>query len=164
MTISLIVAMSRNQVIGRDNALPWRLPADLARFKRLTMGHPLIAGRKTWEAIGRALPGREMIVVTRQPGYAAEGARVARSLDEALELAAGGRAADDEVFVGGGAEIYRQALPRAHRLYLTLLHEDIPGDTRFPPWDESEWRLVSREDHAADEKNPYPYSFLLYER
>jgi dihydrofolate reductase len=159
MTISLIVAMSRNRVIGRDNRLPWRLPADLRRFQHLTMGHCLIMGRKTYESIGRPLPGRTIIVLTRQANYAPPGVLVAHTLEEALALARG-----EEVFIAGGAHVYQQAVALADRLYLTLIEEDIAGDASFPPLDESEWQLVSDQPHDADATNPYPYRFLVYER
>jgi dihydrofolate reductase len=159
MRISLIAAMAANRVIGRDNQLPWRLPEDLRRFKRLTMGHTLVLGRKTFESIGRPLPGRDVVVVTRQPGYAPPGVAVAHSVDEALARAQG-----DEVFVGGGEEIFRQTLGRAGRLYLTQIHAGIPGDARFPDFDEREWRLVEREDHGPSGEVPFAYSFLTYDR
>jgi dihydrofolate reductase len=159
MTISIIVAMSLNRVIGRDNRLPWKLPADLRRFKRLTMGHCLIMGRKTYESIGRPLPGRTVIVLTRQPDYAPPGVLVAHTLDEALALASG-----DEIFVAGGAEIYRQTLPLADRLYLTLIEREIAGDAYFPPLNEADWQLISQEHYDADEANPYPHRFFVYER
>lgn len=162
MRISLIVAMARNRVIGRDNRLPWRLPADLRRFKELTMGHTLLVGRKTFESIGRPLPGRKMLVVSRREGYAPEGVRVAHSVQEALDLA---RAeGEPELFVGGGAEIYRQTLPVADRLHLTRIEEDVPGDAYFPEFDETEWRLVDREDHGPSEEAPFAWSFQVYER
>ncbi len=159
MTISLIVAMSRNRVIGRDNRLPWRLPADLRRFQHLTMGHCLIMGRKTYESIGRPLPGRTIIVLTRQANYAPPGVLVAHTLEEALALAQG-----EEVFIAGGAHVYQQAVALADRLYLTLIEEDIAGDASFPPLNESEWQLVSDQPYDADATNPYPYRFLVYER
>lgn len=159
MIISIIVAMSVNRVIGRDNRLPWRLPADLQRFKRLTMGHCLIMGRKTFESIGRPLPGRTIIVLTRRRDYAPPGVLVAHTVDEALALAQG-----DEVFIAGGAEIYRQTLPLADRLYLTLIEKEIPGDAFFPPLNEADWQLVSQERYDADETNPFPHRFLIYER
>ncbi len=151
--------MARNGVIGRDNALPWRLPADLARFKQLTMGHHLIMGRKTWESIGRVLPGRTMVVLSSRPDFAVPGVLHARSIEQALALCG-----EDEVFVAGGAEVFRQLLPRATRLCMTLVDADIPGDIRFPEFDESTWSLTSREPHLPDERNPYPYTFLTYER
>lgn len=162
MRVTLIAAVAENGVIGRGGAMPWHLSADLQRFKRLTMGHHVVVGRKTFEAIGRPLPGRTMVVVTRQTGYAAEGVEVAASLDEALERAAA--AGEEEVFIAGGGEIYRQILPRAHRLQLTRVHARVEGDTTFPELDEAEWEEVEREDRPADERNPYPVSFLVYER
>lgn len=156
----MIVAMSENRVIGRDNQLPWRLPADLRRVKSLTMGHCLIVGRKTFESIGRPLPGRRMIVVTRQIDYAPEGVEVAHSLPSALELCQG----DDEVFIGGGARIYEEALETADRIYLTILHEKIIGDTYFPDYNDSDWLVTAQEDHTPDRKNPYLYTFLTLDR
>jgi len=160
MKLSIIAAMSANRVIGSNNDLPWRLPADWKHFKNLTMGHHLIMGRKTFESIGRPLPGRTTVVITRQTGYAPEGVLVAHSVEQALQMAAG----DDEVFVAGGAQIYQQMLPRADRLYLTSVHEEFEGDTNFPEFEESDWELISEEGYAPDEKNHYPYSFLIYER
>jgi dihydrofolate reductase len=159
MRISLIAALAANRVIGRDNRLPWHLPEDLRRFKRLTMGHALVMGRKTFESIGRPLPGRETIVITRQEGYAPPGVTVAHSVDEALAQARG-----DEVFVAGGEEIFRQTLGRAGRLYLTRIHAEIPGNTWFPDFDEREWRLVEREDREPAGEVPFAYSFLTYDR
>ena len=158
MRISAIVAMATNRCIGRDNTLPWRLPADLKRFKQLTMGHSLVMGRKTYESIGRPLPGRRIIVLTRQHGYAPEGVQVAHSLEQALELARG-----DEVFIAGGADLYRQAMERVRRLYLTRIGRDYEGDTFFPELDLSGWRLVAEEHHPATATEP-PFSFLTYER
>jgi dihydrofolate reductase len=163
MRVSLIVAMASGGVIGRDNRLPWHLPADLRRFKRLTMGHPLVVGRKTFESIGRPLPGRTMVVVTRDPGYAPPGVRVAHSVDEALAVAAAAEGGD-EVFVAGGAEIYRQTLPRADRLHLTRIEAEIPGDTRFPEFDESQWRLTQEERHEPDDEVPFAYTFQIFDR
>jgi dihydrofolate reductase len=161
MTISIIVAMTPDRVIGRGNALPWRLPADLRRFKRLTLGHHLLVGRKTWESIGRPLPGREMVVITRRRDYRIEGAVVAHSVDEALAIAR--QNGEDEVFVAGGEEIYRQTLAKADRLYLTVVDATCEGDAFFPPHDPSAWTEVEREDRAADERNPHPVSFITYE-
>jgi dihydrofolate reductase len=158
MTISAIVAMAANRCIGRDNTLPWRLPADLKRFKQLTMGHTLVMGRKTYESIGRPLPGRTTVVVTRQRDYAPEGVRVAHSLEQALALAGGG-----EVFIAGGADLYRQALAHVRRLYLTRIGRDYEGDTFFPEVDLSGWRLAAEEHHPATSTEP-PFSFLTYER
>ena len=161
MTISVIVAMTADRVIGRDNTLPWRLPADLRRFKRLTLGHHLVVGRKTWESIGRPLPGRKMVVVTRQRGFRADGVEVVHSVDDALAVAR--ENGEDEVFIAGGEEIYRQTLARAHRLYLTLVHATFEGDAFFPEYDAAAWTEVEREDRAADEKNPHAFSFVTYE-
>ena len=158
--IAFVVAMARNRVIGRDNQLPWRLPADLRHFKHVTMGKPLLMGRKTFESIGRALPGRTNIVVTRDRNYRAAGCIVAHSLDEGLE-AAGSR---DEIMVIGGAELFERLLPRARRIYLTLIDEDIPGDVHFPELPEGEWHETVRIDHPADDDNPHPYSFRVLER
>jgi dihydrofolate reductase len=162
MTVSLIVAVSSNGVIGREGGLPWYLPADLSHFKRTTMGHHLIIGRRTWEEVGKPLPGRTMVVVTRSRRFAPEGAQVVRSVEQAIELAA----ADDEPFIGGGAQIYRVALARdvVDRIYLTRIHAEVEGDTHFPEFNLDEWELVSEEHHEADEKNEFDYSFLVYER
>lgn len=158
--ITQVVAMAENRVIGRDNALPWHLPADLAHFKRLTMGKPIVMGRKAFEAIGRPLPGRHNIVLTRNRGYAAEGCTVVHTLDEAI-VAAGDV---EEVAVIGGEQIYRQFLPRADRIHLTVVHAEVDGDTWFPPLEEGAWRTVGREFRPADDKNPYAMSFLQLER
>ena len=162
MRLSIIVAVAENGVIGRDNDLPWYLPADLERFKQLTMGHHLLMGRKTFEAIGRALPGRTTVVITRRRPTLPEGVERAGSLEEALALAAA--SGEDEAFVAGGAQVYHLALPQADRLYLTRIHAAIEGDTRFPELIESEWEQVSRVDHGPDGKNVYSYSFLVYDR
>jgi dihydrofolate reductase len=158
--ISIIAAMAENRVIGVDNTLPWRLPADLRHFRLITTGHPVIMGRRNYESIGKPLPGRDNIVVTRDPDYRAPGCTVTHSLEQALTSAQN----DREIFIIGGAEIYRQAFPRAERLYLTLVHADIRGDTYFPEFDPAQWRETSRERHEADEKNPYAYTFLTYDR
>jgi dihydrofolate reductase len=158
MRLSAIVAMAANRCIGRDNTLPWRLPADLKRFKQLTLGHTLVMGRRTYESIGRPLPGRTTVVVTRQAGYAPEGVRVAHSVEQALVLAEG-----DEVFIAGGADLYQQTLGRVDRLYLTRIEREYAGDTFFPEVDLSCWRLVTEEPHPATETEP-PFSFLTYER
>lgn len=162
MTLSIIVALADDGVIGRDNALPWHLPADLRRFKRLTMGHHLIMGRKTFESVGRALPGRTSIVLSRSRPELPEGVLRVGSLQEALDIAA--RAGDDEPFVAGGAEIYRLALPRADRLYVTRVHARVEGDARFPELDESAWRLVEREVHHPDERHAHAFTFLDFVR
>jgi len=160
MKVSLIAAMAKNRAIGVNNGLPWRLPADQRYFKAKTMGHSLIMGRRTFESIGeRPLPGRKTIVVSRRRDYAPPGVEVARSLDEALSRAEG-----DEVFVAGGEEIFRQTLDRADRLYLTPIDKDFPGDTFFPEFDESAWRLAEREHHAATPEIPFAYSFEIWEK
>ncbi len=158
--ISLIVAASANNVIGVQGELPWRLSDDLRRFKDITMGKPIIMGRKTWDSIGRPLPGRQNIVITRQESFAAEGCDVADSVDEALSTA--GDVA--EVMVIGGSEIYALFLPRADRLYLTRVHAEIEGDAFFPAISETEWRLAEAEHHDADERNEHAYSFQRFER
>jgi len=162
MTVSLIVAVSSNGVIGHDGGLPWHLPADLKHFKRTTMGHHLIIGRRTWEEVGKPLPGRTMVVVTRSRRFFPEGVHVVRSVEQALELAA----KDEEPFIGGGSQIYRIALARdlVDRIYLTRVHAEVEGDTYFPDFDLDEWELASEEHHEADEKNEFRYSFLVYER
>jgi dihydrofolate reductase len=162
MLRSLIVAAAENGVIGRDGQLPWRLSADLQRFKQLTMGHSILMGRKTFESIGRPLPGRRMIVITRQSDYHAAGAEVAHSLDEAYRRAT--EQGETEAFIIGGAEIFREALPHADRLYFTQVRATIDGDVRFPRFDRTCWRLISQEEHVADAKNEYPFSFETYER
>jgi dihydrofolate reductase len=159
--LSLIAAMARNRVIGIDNKLPWHLPADLQHFKATTLGKPMIMGRKTWESLPGLLPGRPHIVVSRDPGYVAEGAQVADSLEAAIALA--GELADEAMIIGG-ANLYAQALPLADRLYLTLVDAELEGDAWFPDFDEDDWRLDAREDHAPDDRNPYPYRFLSYTR
>lgn len=158
--IALIAAMAENRVIGRENRLPWRLSADLRRFKSLTMGKPVIMGRKTYESIGKPLPGRSNIVVTRDRDYRAQGCRVVHSLEQALEAAAG----HDEVMVIGGAQLYRQTLDRAERMYLTLVKTELDGDALFPQIEMRHWRELERESHRADEKNEYDYDFVTLER
>jgi len=158
--IALVVAMARNRVIGNAGALPWHLPSDLKRFKSLTLGHHIVMGRKTWESIGRALPGRVSVVVTRDPDYRAPGARVAASLAAALEACRG----DSEIFVIGGAELFEAALPRAQRLYLTTLHRDFAGDVSLPEFDLAQWRQVSAETVAAGPDNAPEYTFAVYDR
>lgn len=160
--VSLIVAMSSNGVIGRDGDLPWHLPADLRHFKTTTMGHHLIIGRATWDELGKPLPGRTMVVVTRNHEFKADGVLVAHSVEEALSLVVD----DDEPFIGGGAEIYRQALEAemVDRLYITRIHAEVEGDTFFPDTDLDGWLLADRIDHPADEKNEFAYSFERYDR
>jgi dihydrofolate reductase len=160
MRLSLIVAMSWNRVIGRDGGLPWHLSADLQRFKRLTIGHSIIMGRKTFNSIGRLLPQRISIVITRQENYQPAGVLVAHSLQEALEMAK----PSSEAFVIGGEQIFRTALPSATRLHITEVQADVAGDTLFPSYDEKQWRLVEESSHPADAKNDYPVRFLVYDR
>lgn len=161
MPLSLIVAMTRAGVIGRGGDLPWRLSADLQRFKRLTMGHHIVMGRKTFDSLqGRTLPGRTLMVISRAAEARGEGVLLARGLDEALGQCAG----DAEPFVIGGGEIFRLALPLAERLYVTYVEADLTGDTYFPAWDASQWRLVESTPVAADAKNEFPTTYCVYER
>jgi len=160
MLRSIIVALSENNVIGRDKGLPWKLSADLKRLKELTMGHHIIMGRKTWESLGKPLPGRIHIVITRQKDYKAPGASVVNSLEEALIMSSG----DHEVFIFGGGEIFAKALPVVQKIYLTRVHAKIQGDTYFPKIDLLDWKIVFIEDHHKDEKNDYDYSFITMER
>jgi len=157
---SLVVAMSRNRVIGRDNQLPWRLPADMAFFKRITMGHPVIMGRRTHESLGKPLPGRQNIVVTGNRGYEAPGCVVVHSMEEAYRAA--GNA--EEVAVIGGSAIFEAALPAADRIYLTEIDAEVEGDVLFPPFDRSGWRETELERHAPDTRHAYPFRILLLER
>jgi dihydrofolate reductase len=161
--ISAIVAVAKNGVIGKEGGLPWYLPAELARFKEVTMGHPIIMGRKTHESIGRALPGRTNIVITRDKDYkATEGCMVVNSLDEAIEQAkkAGGA---NEIFIIGGASIYEQAMPLLDRIYLTKVDAEIDGD-KFFKYDPKKWNQISSEKHSADDKNKYGFEFTVLER
>ena len=158
--ISLLVAMARNRVIGRDNQIPWHLPADLKRFKALTMGHHIVMGRKTWESINRLLPGRTTVIVTRNPQFAVAGAKIARSIEDALQQCGG----DAEIFVIGGEQIFRAALPYAQRLYLSAIDADVAGDTYMPPIDLSAWQLTHEEVHTAQAPSGLPWRFLVYDR
>ncbi|MCP4043426.1 MAG: type 3 dihydrofolate reductase [Gammaproteobacteria bacterium] len=160
MIVSIIAAMDRKRLIGVDNQLPWRLPADLRHFKRVTMGKPILMGRRTWASIGRPLPGRENIVVTRDDDFRAEGCSVVHSLDGALTVA------DhySEVMVIGGASFYAQMLPRSSRMYLTLIDHEFVGDTYFPDYGPAGWRELGREDCSPDDRNRYHYSFVVLER
>jgi dihydrofolate reductase len=158
--ISIITAMAHDRVIGKDNRLPWYLPADLQHFKQITMGKPMIMGRKTWESLPGLLPGRSHIVVTRNTGYVAQGATVAHSLENAI-----GQAGDvNEIMIVGGANLYAQALSLAQRIYLTEIDLAIDGDAWFPAFDATGWRESSREKHAADDNNPVAYQFITLER
>jgi dihydrofolate reductase len=158
--LALVVAIAENGVIGNANRLPWHLPADLKHFKSVTLGKPMLMGRKTFESIGKALPGRRNLVMTRGRPIDAAGVETVKSVEEALVAA---READ-ELMVIGGAEIFRICLPRAQRIYLTRVHAPIAGDTRFPPVDWNEWRSVERNVQPADEKNTYAMTFLRLER
>lgn len=160
MIISIIAAMDIKGVIGLEGVLPWHLSADLKRFKAMTMGKPLIMGRKTYESIGRPLPGRKNIVLTQSQEFKAEGCTVVHSLEEAL-LVAG---EVDEVMIMGGSGIYDQSLDRANRLYITEVHAEVSGDVYFPEFDIGEWVEIKREDHSADDKNDFDYSFVVMER
>lgn len=155
MTLSLIVAVAENGVIGRDNALPWHIPEDLRYFKQVTSGKSVIMGRKTFQSIGRALPNRVNIVVTRDPGFAADGVEIAHGLDEALA-----KAGESEAVVIGGSSLFAEALGRAERFYLTEIHRAYDGDVRFPDWDRAAWREVARRDVAGDPD----ISFVTFER
>jgi len=164
--LAIIVAAAENGVIGRNNGLPWHLPEDLRYFKRVTMGKPIVMGRKTFESIGRPLPGRSNIVISRNVALSASGVQVVASLDEALVLADKIAHADGaaEVVVIGGAEIYQLAMPLAERLYITEVHASVEGDAVLPPIHWPDWREISRERHAASAGNPFDYSFVVYER
>ncbi len=162
MIISLIVAMDRKRGIGIENRLPWRLPADMKRFRTLTMGHHLVVGRKTFASIGRALPGRVMIVLTRDRGFQAADCLVAHSFEEAMELARS--RGEGEVFIGGGSDVYTSALPFASRVYLTLVESESDADTFFPELNEADWIEGESEWHAADESNPLQFTFKVLDR
>lgn len=154
--------MAENRVIGKDNQLPWRMPADLRHFKAMTTGHPILMGRKTYESIGRPLPNRTNIIITRDPAYQANGCIVVTSIDQAIQHASKDGSA--EIFIIGGAEVYKQLMPSVDRLYLTVIHHEFEGDTNFPALDAREWNEVKREDHAADSENVHDYSFITLER
>jgi len=160
--LSMIAAMGKNRVIGKDNAMPWHLPADLQHFKKTTLGSPIIMGRKTYDSIGRPLPGRLNIILSRNTKLEIEGCSVVDSLDNALMLAQ--ESAKDEVFITGGAHLYDTFLEEADRLYLTLIDEAFDGDTFFPDYTQFSWQEVSREDHHADDKNPHNYSFVTFDK
>ncbi|MGY3852924.1 type 3 dihydrofolate reductase [Aeromonas aquatilis] len=162
MKISMIAAMAHDRVIGKDNQMPWHLPADLAHFKRVTLGKPVLMGRKTFESIGRPLPGRRNLVISRNPDYQAEGIEVVGSVEAAQALLAG--SAVEELMVIGGGHLYAEMLPSADRLYLTQIDLAVEGDTRFPVFDDGQWQRVDSESHPADEKNPHPYRFETWQR
>lgn len=158
--VSLIVAMAKNRVIGINNTLPWHLPADLKHFRNLTMGHHIVMGRKTHESIGKPLPGRTSVVVTRNPAYSAPGVIAVNSLEAAISACGD----DNEIFVIGGAELYLQAIALADRIYLTEIDADIRGDSHFPEFKRSEWLELSRETHSQLEPQPLQYHFVVYHR
>ncbi|WP_102349298.1 dihydrofolate reductase [Bacillus sp. Marseille-P3661] len=158
--ISLVVAMDKNRVIGKDNQLPWHLPADLAFFKKVTMGKPIVMGRKTHQSIGRALPGRENIILTRDKNFTAEGCTIIHHIDELNKITNN----HDEICIIGGAEIFKEVLPIIDRLYITEIEHEFEGDTFFPAIDRTNWQLVSSEKGPKDEKNPYDYYFNIYEK
>ena len=158
MKLSAVVAMSENRVIGIQNKLPWHLPEDLKHFKKITLGHSIIMGRKTFESIGRPLPGRENIIITRNKSFQAPGAVVVSDLEKAIEYCS---ARTDEAFVIGGMQIYQLALPRLDRIYLTLIHQEYQGDAYLPEYDPSQFKEISREDHK---EGPVPFSYILLER
>jgi len=160
MRRSLVVAVAENGVIGRDNQLPWKLPDDMAYFKKVTMGHPVVMGRRTWQSIGKPLPGRENIVVTHDRGFEAPGCRVVHSLDEAWKAAGDA----DEVSVIGGTTLFEETLPIADRIHLTEVQAAVPGDTFFPAFDRGEWRETEVQRHAADARHAYPFRIVVLDR
>ena len=164
--LSMMVAKATNNVIGRNNKLPWYLPNDLKYFKQVTFGKPVIMGRKTWESLKGPLPARTNIVITRQPAYQAEGAKVVATVDDAITMAENVAFIEgqEEAVIMGGAEIYALALAQTQRLYLTEVHAEVDGDTFFPEYDKGEWEEIAREDFPAEGPNPYDYSFVVYER
>ena len=166
VNIALICAMAQNRVIGRDGRLPWHLPEDLKHFKRTTMGHPIIMGRKTWQSIARPLPGRRNIVISRNPSFSQEvpeEVQVVSSLQEALQLCETSDQ-DSEAFIIGGAKLYEAAFPLAKHFHLTKIHAEVEGDTVLTGFNESEWQEITRQDYAPDDNNPYPYSICHMER
>lgn len=166
VTKSMIVAMASNRVIGRNNKLPWYLPGDLQYFKAVTMGKPIVMGRKTYESIGKPLPGRLNIVVTRDHSWQAKNVSICHSIEDAYQLASSQSEIDgqEELMIIGGDQIYSSCLASVDRLYLTKVHADIEGDAFFPEVDWSQWKEIRREDFAAEDPNPYDYSFIVYDR
>ena len=162
MIISQIVAASLNNVIGKNNALPWKMPADMAYFKQITWGHHIVTGRKNYEAEGKALPGRVNIVLSRNSDFSIPDGIVVQRFDDAVAIAA--QVDEEELFVVGGAEIYRLAMPFIDRIYLTRIHSVISGDTFYPEPDWNEWIEISRRSHRKDEKNPFDFDFIIYEK
>lgn len=154
--ISLIACMDRNRVIGKDNQMPWHLPADLKHFKATTMGHPIVMGRKTYESIGKPLPGRTNIILTRDKEFVAEGCQIMHSIDDVLAL-------EEDVFVTGGENIFKQFMSAAERMYLTVIDEEFDGDTYFPEINSS-WKPIDVKQGVRDEKNPYTYHFFTYKK
>jgi dihydrofolate reductase len=160
MNLSLVCALAENGVIGKDGTLPWHLPKDLKHFKSLTTGGVILMGRRTWESIGRPLPRRRSLVLSRDRNFRPEGAEVFENLQQAVE----GSAEATEIFVIGGATVYTEALPQAHRLYLTRVHATVEGDVCFPTFDPADWELTHEEHHGADGRHPFPFSFQTYSR
>jgi len=159
--LCIAVAVGENLAIGKNNQLLWHMPADLKFFKQTTLGHPVVMGRKTFDSVGKPLPNRRNIVVTRDPELEIEGVEIVNSLDEALEIT---KNEEKPVFIVGGAEIYRQALPKTDTLYLTTIHHTFDADTFFPEFDRDEWEVINKEPHQADEKNKYDYTFEVLRR
>lgn len=166
MTVSIIVAASENNVIGKDNAIPWHLPDDLKFFRKKTEGHPVIMGRKNFAsivaALGKPLPNRQNIVITRDTGFTADGCEIVYSIEEAISLASHGPT--EEIFIIGGGEIYKQAMQIADCIYLTRVHAEVDGDVLFPEIDPDEWEVIEMVEHSADEKHEYAFTFLTYQR
>lgn len=162
MRLSILVAMAKNRVIGKNNALPWHLPADLKHFKALTMGHPIIMGRKTYESIGRLLPGRTNVIVTRQKAYQVAGAITVNSIDDAFKVCQAGVDGNDEVFLIGGAELYRQTFELCDRIYITEIQQDFDGDTFFPAFNMEEWKEIAREKHFSED-GTLDYHFVTFD-
>tara|TARA_R110002072_G_scaffold19826_5_gene73051 strand:- start:483 stop:971 length:489 start_codon:yes stop_codon:yes gene_type:complete len=160
MNLTLIAAMSKNRIIGNNNELIWHLPADLKRFKSLTNGHHIIMGRKTYESLGRPLPNRTNIIITRQKDFHAPGCLIVHSLEEAIQKSIG----DEQPFIVGGAEIYKQALPYANKIELTIVDSEYDGDSSFPEIDAKKWEIVSKENYPSDEKNKHNMSFIQYRK
>ncbi len=160
MIISIIAAVADNMIIGNNNSLPWNMPADLEYFKKNTLGKSVIMGAKTFESIGKVLPNRKNIILSYDKNYKVEGCVIATSIEEALKDVG----ESEEVMIAGGASIYKQFLPLANKLYLTFIHHDFEGDAYFPEFDVNQWKEEKRIDNEADEKNPYPYSFVILEK
>jgi dihydrofolate reductase len=159
MNISFVVAMDRHRAIGRDNQLPWHLPADLKYFRQLTSHHTILMGRKTYESIGKPLPNRTNVVLTQRTDYVAPGCEMVHSLEDALRFGT-----SDELFVIGGAEVFRALFPIANRMYITWIDDEFVADTYFPAFDDGKWQLTSRTPGERNEQNPYTYEFQVYER